>query len=138
MDRRCSFPQREARKSTLSALVERQLVAVKLGRPRDYESQRVVLNWWRVKLGGYSLAVLAPDLPSRLRDPLQTKEALSNATVNGYFSFLNETFSSAVTEWRLLAANPLEARPQAEEVLGSHALRFGCRAHAPARCLPSF
>jgi len=67
----------------------------------------VVLDWWKAKLGDYSLAALTPELLSRHRDLLQAEEGLSNATVNRYLSVLSKAFSNAVTEWHLLQDNPL-------------------------------
>lgn len=109
MDRRRYFPEHEAGRHTLAALVDRQLEAVKLDRPHDYERQRVILGWWKEKLGAYTLGTIQPETIARLRDELQTKEGLSPSTVNRYLSALSKAFSNAVKEWHWLpaTANPM-------------------------------
>jgi integrase len=107
MGRRRYFPQHEAERHTLAALVERQLEGVKIDRPHDYERQCVILGWWKEKLGDYTLATLTPDLIARHRDQLQIKEGMSPGTVNRYLSALSKAFSNAVKEWHWLPDNPL-------------------------------
>ncbi|MDA1117095.1 MAG: tyrosine-type recombinase/integrase [Proteobacteria bacterium] len=118
MDRRRYFPQHAAERSTLAELIERQLDAVKLDRPHDYERQRVMLKWWKAKLGDYSLAAITPELLSRYRDKLKGDEGVSNATVNRYLSALSKTFSNAVKEWHLLTDNPLRRVSKMKEPAG--------------------
>lgn len=107
MDRRRYFPQHEAERHTLADLVDRQLEAVKLDRPHDYERQRVILGWWKEKLGDYTLATITAAMLGRHRDELQTKEGLAPGTVNRYLSALSKAFSNAVKEWHWLQDNPL-------------------------------
>ena len=107
MSRRRYFPHHEAERRTLAELVDRQLEAVKIDRPHDYERQRVILGWWKEKLGAYTLATLTPDLIGRHRDQLQAKERLSPGTVNRYLSALSKAFSNAVKEWHWLPDNLL-------------------------------
>jgi len=107
MSRRRYFPQHEAERHTLAALVDRQLEAVKLDRPHDYERQRVILGWWKAKLGDYTLATVTPELIGRHRDELQTREGLAPGTVNRYLSALSKAFSNAVKEWHWIQDNPL-------------------------------
>jgi integrase len=107
MSRRRYFPQHEAERRTLADLVDRQLEVVKTDRPHDYDRQRVILGWWKEKLGAYTLATLTPDLIGRHRDQLQAKEHLSPGTVNRYLSALSKAFSNAVKEWHWLPDNLL-------------------------------
>lgn len=122
MDRRRYFPQIEAERCTLSELIERQLEHVKREHPHDYNRQRVILDWWKAKLGDYTLATFAgqegPALLSRYRDKLQTDEGFSNGTVNRYLSVLSKTFSNAVTEWHLMQDNPLRRVSKKKEPQG--------------------
>lgn len=118
MARRRYFPQHEAERHTLAELVDRQLEAVKLHAPHDYDRQRVMLDWWKAKLGDYSVAAITPELLSRYRDRLQSDEGLSNGTVNRYLSALSKTFSNAVTEWHLLNDNPLRRVSKRKEPPG--------------------
>lgn len=107
MSRRRYFPHHEAERHTLADLIERQLETVKADRPHDYERQRVILGWWKDKLGAYTLATLTPDLIGRHRDKLQNDEGFAPGTVNRYLSALSKGFSNAVREWRWLPDNPL-------------------------------
>ena len=107
MSRRRYFPQHEAERHTLAELVDRQLETVRMDRPHDHERQRVILGWWKEKLGAYTLATLTPDLIGRHRDWLQTKEGMSPGTVNRYLSALSKAFTNAVKEWHWLPDNPL-------------------------------
>ena len=107
MSRRRYFPQHEAERHNLADLVDRQLAVVKMDRPHDYDRQRVILGWWKDKLGDYTLATVTPDLIGRKRDELQTKEGLAPGTVNRYLSALSKAFNNAVKEWHWLQDNPL-------------------------------
>src|SRR5688572_19438854 len=108
IERGLHFPNHEAEKRTLAGLVERQLEHVKLHRPDDYERQDATLNWWKGKLGDYTLAAITikPDLLAEARDEL-TKEGLSPATVNRYMAALSAGFTNAVKEWRWMRENPM-------------------------------
>jgi integrase len=107
MSRRRYFPQHQAERHTLADLVDRQLEAVKIDRPHDYERQKVILGWWKEKLGEYTLATLTPDLIARHRDQLQSKEGRMPSTVNRYLSALSKAFGNAVKEWHWIADNPM-------------------------------
>lgn len=107
MDRRRYFPQHEAERHTLADLVDRQLELVKLDRPHDYERQRVILGWWKEKLGDYTLATITPEVLGRHRDQLQATEGFAPGTVNRYLSALSKAFSNAVKEWHWVQDNPL-------------------------------
>jgi integrase len=107
MSRRRYFPQHEADRHTLADLVERQLEAVKIDRPHDYERQRAMLGWWKDKLGAHTLSTVTPEVLARQRDALQTKEGMAPATVNRYLSALSKAFNNAVREWHWLPDNPL-------------------------------
>jgi len=110
----------EARKRTLAALVDRQLEHVKLHRPHDHERQRVMLGWWKEKLGQRSLAAIAtrPAVLAEARDELMTKEGFSPATVNRYLAALSVAFTNAVQEWHWLRDNPLRHISKPEEPRG--------------------
>ena len=114
------FPQHEAERHTLANLVDRQLEAVKLHRPHDYERQRVILGWWKDKLGVRTLAAIAakPAILASARDDLMTDEGKSPGTVNRYLSALSKAFSNAVKEWHWLRDNPLRNIAKTEEPRG--------------------
>ena len=107
MDRRRYRPQHEAERHTVGDLVERQLEAVKIDRPHDYDRQRVILGWWKDKLGSYTLATLTPSVIARERDRMQIHDGKSPATVNRYLSALSKAFKNAVREWNWTTENPV-------------------------------
>lgn len=63
-------PQREAKRRTLGDLVDRQLETIKSKRPHDYNRQRLLLGWWKKKLGDYTLDQCTPALIAEYRDRL--------------------------------------------------------------------
>ncbi len=107
MSRRRYFPQHEAERHTLAELVDRQLASVKVDRPHDYDRQRVILDWWKAKLGEYSLSAVTPEVIGRYRDLLQTEDGMSPGTVNRYLSVLSKSYSNAIREWHWVSDNPL-------------------------------
>lgn len=78
-----------------------------MDRPHDYNRQRVILGWWKAKIGAHTLATVTPELLGRHRDRLQTAEHFGPGTVNRYLSALSKAFTNAVKEWHWLPDNPL-------------------------------
>lgn len=109
LERGLRFPQQEAGRHTLAELVDRQLALIKLKRPHAYAVQKVILTWWKDKLGDYTLAALTikSEVFAEKRDELLTKEGLSTATANRYLSALSKAFKNAVKEWKWVRENPL-------------------------------
>jgi len=109
------FPMREAKRRTLTDLIDRQLETVRLKNPRDYNRQKGHLGWWKEKLGEYTLAQITPAKIAEYRDKMLaenigTDEAPAYrgpATANRYLSALSKAFSNAVKEWHWLQDNPL-------------------------------
>ncbi len=64
------FERNEARRHTLSELIEKYLNALSIKRPEAYSKQNLLLSWWKHELGGYSLAILTPALIADCRDRL--------------------------------------------------------------------
>lgn len=118
MGRQRYFPQHEAKRHTLADLVDRQLDTVKRERPHDYGRQRILLSWWKEKLGAYSLDAITPELLTRYRDRLQAEEGFSNGTVNRYLTMLSKTFNNAVREWHWLRENPVSRVTKKQEPRG--------------------
>ena len=118
MRRRQFFPQREAERRTLAELIDKQLAFVKTQHPHDYERQRVILDWWKARIGASTLAMVTEELLSRERDRLQTEEGFSNGTVNRYLSVLSKTFTNAIKEWHWLRDNPVSRVTKREEPRG--------------------
>lgn len=118
MERQRYFPQSEAKRHTLAELVDRQLATVKRERPDDYDRQRILLSWWKDKLGAYTLDAITPELLTRYRDRLQSEEDFSNGTVNRYLTMLSKAFNNAVREWHWLTDNPVSRVSKKQEPRG--------------------
>lgn len=110
------FPSHEAKRRTLADLVERYLEQIKAKRDADYyERKRRLLNWWKERIGDYTLDRCTPALIAEYRDRLLrenigTKDKpqhRSPATANRHLSALSKAFTIAVQEWHWLPDNPL-------------------------------
>ena len=120
------FPTHEAKRRTLADLVDRQLEAIKSKRPHDYDRQRLLLGWWKKKLGDYTLDQCTPALIAEYRDRLlrenigteETPRRRNPATANRHLSALSKAFSDAVREWHWLHSNPLQRVAKEQESAG--------------------
>lgn len=120
------FPARESKRRTLGDLVDRQLETVLTKRPHDFDRQRLLLGWWKAKLGDYTLDQCTPALIAEYRDRLlaentgtkETPRHRSPATANRFLSALSKAFSDAVREWHWLHDNPLRRVAKEQESPG--------------------
>jgi len=120
------FPQREAKRRTLGDLVDRELETTKSKRPHDYNRQRLLLGWWKKRLGDYTLDQCTPALIAEYRDRLlrenigtkETPQHRAPATANRFLSALSKAFSDAVREWHWLHENPLRRVAKEQESQG--------------------
>lgn len=134
------FPHREAKKRTLTDLVQRQLDSVRIKRPHDYDRQEHILGWWRDRIGAYALAQVTPALIAKQRDDL--RKEVGPATVNRYLGALSKAFSNAVREWHWVRENPLrcvskETEPQGRVRFLSDNERKGLLAACRESALPT-
>jgi integrase len=92
-------------------------------KPNAKRMQSTQLNWWKEKLGAYSLANITPTVLAEYRDKLadgitSRKASRSNATVNRYLAALSHLFTVAVKEWGWLDENPLAKVTKLKEPRG--------------------
>ena len=119
------FPIQEAKRHTLTELVDRYLETVQRRRPHALAKERQRLGWWKEQLGAYALASITPALIAKKRDELLaenicTKEAPERrapATANRYMAALGKALTDAVREYHWLHDNPMrrvtkETEPQ--------------------------
>ncbi|MCP4204729.1 MAG: site-specific integrase [bacterium] len=116
------FKTREARNHTLGELVERY-VAQHLSGKKSAKDQRRVLEWWKTKIGSYSLADVNPALLVEWRDRLASETTVrgtrrSSGTVNRYLAYLSHAFTVATREWQWLESNPLTKVSKLKEPRG--------------------
>lgn len=83
---------------------ERLVLAWKKKGTRKQQLQQ--LDWWRVYLGeNVALADISPLEVSDAKDALAPR---APSTINRYLSILSHLFTTAVKEWRMAEANPVE------------------------------
>ncbi len=122
------FKTSEAKRRTVAELIDRYTKEVmpnkKAGTQKD---QRQQLQWWREKIGAYSLADLSPALVSEHRDKLlrepindpgKPTKTRTPARVNRYLAVLSHAFTIAVREWQWLEDNPLRKVSKLKEPRG--------------------
>lgn len=117
------FERAEAKKHTVSGLVERfdRDVVPHKGKGGDKYSRQ--LAWWGDKLGDYTLADLTPALIAEHRDLLSRETTYRGtvrtpATVNRYLAALSVACNIALKEWGWLNANPVSKVAKLKEPRG--------------------
>jgi len=126
IDRGRHTTENEAKKHTLSDLIDRFLETVRLKRPDAYPKQRQLLLWWRDQLGEYSLLHLTPARISEMRDALLAENIGDEkaprqrvpATANRYLAALSKACTVAVREWHWLHENPVSRVQKERESAG--------------------
>lgn len=107
---------REARKHTLSALVDRYIKYELCHRKSDLKKYETMLLWWKNEIGHYRLSDITPSLLSECKDKLSKEPSLkpqkgrtirSNATVNRYMACLSVVLTKASREWEWMEENPM-------------------------------
>ena len=106
------FKTIEAKKHTLSDLINRYIKDVLPTKPKQARSQKQQLEWWCDKLGVYVLAEITPALIVECRDELLAGKTIRNkqrtpATVVRYMAALSHAFTIAVNEWQWLDDTPM-------------------------------
>lgn len=104
------FPDKCKQKHTLTELIDRYIQDI-LPSLKSAEDVLRHLNWWKSKLGKYTLNHISSDLISKQRTAL-LEEVLpkgnkrSTATVNRYLASLSAVLSHGVKECDWIATNP--------------------------------
>lgn len=105
------FKQSKARKHTLSQVLDRYEKEI-LPRFSD-ESRKPHIEFWRKRLGAYTLADLESDVinDEKLRlvnEPTHQSDTRSPSTVNRYLATLSHALSVARKEWQWMDHNPFK------------------------------
>ena len=109
---------------TIADLIDRYRAEVLAKKePEKRRDQERHLDWWRERLGDYSVANVGPPLITQQRELLasgKTKygKQRSPATVNRYLTSLSHVFSVAVREWSWATRNPLRSVSKLREPRG--------------------
>ena len=106
------FKTTEAKKHTLTDLVDRYIKDVLPKKSKQVHAQRPQLERWKAELGCYVLADITPSLIVECRDKLLTEltprgSQRSPATVVRYMAALSHAFTIAVNEWQWLEISPM-------------------------------
>jgi hypothetical protein len=106
------FKTVEAKRHTLSELIDRYIRDVLPTKPKSQKKQQAQLLWWKKAIGSYSLADIRPALIAEQRDALlreQTarKKLRSPSTVVRYLAALSHAFSIAIKEFGWVEINPV-------------------------------
>jgi integrase len=106
------FPRAEARRKTLSDLLDRYAAEILATRQKGGQKLTSLLGRWREALGRRLLADVTPARIAEVRDALAREQSLrmqvrSPATVNRHLAALSHAFTVAVNEWGWLDSNPV-------------------------------
>lgn len=124
------FKTSEAKRHTLAEMIDRYLRDVMPTKPKSAKDQTRQVEWWKARLGSYTLADITPALLAEYRDKLasgmlddgsmtreikqangKTKtlpvEPRSPSTVLRYLAALSHAFTIGVKEWGWVESNPV-------------------------------
>lgn len=110
------FKTTEAKKRTLSELIDRYISDILPTKPKSMNAQGRQLNWWKSHLGYSTLAEITPTVLGEARDKLQ--KGREPATVVRYMAALSHAFTVAVNEWEWLDDNPMRKVRRPKEPRG--------------------
>ena len=114
------FKTTEAKRHTVADLIDRYINDALPQKPKAYKRQKAQLEWWKARIGVYTLADATPSLISEQRDHLlkgvtRLGKLRSPATVNRYLAALSHVFTIAEKEWEWVQTNPIrKVRKQKE------------------------
>lgn len=117
------FRTNEAKRHTLAELIDRYVEDVLPTKPRSVEKQTAQLEWWKTRLGAYTLADVTPALITECRDELLRGVTYKGtkrgpATVVRYLAALSHALSIAVREWGWLDDSPMRKITRPKEPRG--------------------
>jgi integrase len=117
------FKTAEAKKHTLSDLVDRYVKDILPSKPKQLKDQSLQLGWFKAEIGAYTLADITPAVITQCRDKLLAEinskgKIRTPATVVRYMAALSHAFSIAVNEWQWLEDSPIRKVKKPKESRG--------------------
>ncbi|NNM43057.1 MAG: site-specific integrase [Chlamydiae bacterium] len=117
------FKIAEARKHTLSQLIDRYITDVLPRKPKSQFKQHAQLLWWRKKIGHCILRDVTPSLIAECRDFLLRGKTVRGAirspsTVVRYMAALSHAFTVAEKEWQWVDDSPVAKVSKPQEPRG--------------------
>lgn len=99
------FKTAEAKRHTLTEAIERYLAEVMPHKPKSAPKQTAQLNWWKERIGAYTLADVSAALIIEQRAKLVTDT--SAPTANRYMAALGHLLTVCVQDWGWLDDSPM-------------------------------
>lgn len=117
------FKTVEAKRHTVEEMIDRYIKSVLPTKGSQQFNQKKQLEWWKKKIGSYTLADCTPSMIAECRDDLlegttHLKVNRSPATVNRYLAALSHCFTIAVKEWGWLDDSPMRKVRKCKEPRG--------------------
>jgi integrase len=106
------FPENLSKKRTLNELIERyERDVIPTKRASTGHSQQKHLDWWKERIGIYTMDRITPALLSEIRDELLSGmtprgKTRTGGTVTRYMASLSHVFTVAIKEWQWMETNP--------------------------------
>src|SRR5580700_5470286 len=106
------FPEQIRKKHSLTELIDRYIELILPGKIQSADDMLRHLNWWKDKIGKYTLNHITPDLIAKYRKELlngltpQGKQR-TFATANRYMASLSSVLSYGVKECEWISVNPM-------------------------------
>lgn len=117
------FKTMESKKHTVGEMIDRYKKNVLPTKGSHQPNQKIQLDYWKERIGYYTLADCTPALIVECRDELldettRLKKKRSPATVNRYLAAISHCFTIAMKEWGWVDDNPLRKVTKPKESRG--------------------
>lgn len=117
------FKTIEAKRHTVGEMMDRYKKSILPTKGSHQPNQKIQLEWWKIRIGDYTLADCTPALIAQCRDELlegktRLKKKRSPATVNRYLAALSHCFTIAMKEWGWIDDNPMRKVTKPKEPRG--------------------
>lgn len=106
------FGKEESKEKSFSEFIDRYIENELPKNPKGYAKQKMLLTWWKSKLGSYFLCHITPVMIAEHRDKLMTettrrKKLRTSSTTNRYLASLSHAFNIGQKEWHWIKENPV-------------------------------
>ncbi len=117
------FKSTKSKKHTLAELLEKYEKEVLRHKANSTHNQQCYINWWKDKIGDYTLSNVTPALITEWRNKLigeknEYGRSKGASTANRYTTALGHVFTIAVNEWEWLEVNPVRKIKKLQEPRG--------------------
>ena len=113
------FGKEEDKEKSFAEFIDRYIEKELPKNPKGYAKQKMLLTWWKSKLGSYFLCHITPAMIAELRDDLMKemtyrKKLRTSSTTNRYLASLSRAFNICQKEWNWIKENPVRkiSRPK--------------------------